>query len=101
MTAQEFLKNHGVDLDAFDNADLLAAFDQEMAAGLSGANSSLKMIPAFLNLPSSLPVSRKVAVLDAGGTNLRAARVCFDAAGKATIEAIVKSKMPGVHAPVS
>lgn len=101
MTAVEFLKNHGVDLEQFDNEVMLADFTSEMSKGLAGEASSLKMIPAFVNLPKQLPVNKKVVVLDAGGTNLRAARVAFDAQSKATIEQIVKSKMPGVATEVS
>ena len=99
-TANEFLKAHGLDLADFDNEALLKMFGAEMDAGLGGFPSSLAMIPAFIDLPKVLPKNQKVAVLDAGGTNLRAALIAFDADGKAVIEKVVKHEMPGAKTPV-
>lgn len=90
------------DFTAFDDNALIAEFQREMTAGLAGEkSSSLAMIPSFINLPKTMPRNKKVAVLDAGGTNLRAAIVAFDAAGKPAIENIVKTKIPGAKTTVS
>lgn len=94
--AAEFMTRNGFDLTKFDNDALLDLFMKDMDTGLAGdKSSSLAMIPAYIGLPAQLPRNRKVAVLDAGGTNLRAALIAFDANGKAGIEKIVKSEMPG------
>lgn len=45
-------------------------FRSEMARGLAGAKSSLKMIPAYVDKPSGNELGRFIA-LDLGGTNLR------------------------------
>ncbi len=99
--SRAFLIEHGFDLGKFDNEAYLQIFESEMKAGLEGKPSSLAMIPAFIDLPKQMPRNKRVAVLDAGGTNLRAALIEFDADGCAKIVKIVKSEMPGAKKHVS
>ncbi len=67
----------------------------EMNRGLAGKDSSLAMIPTYIQADTAIPSGRKTVVLDAGGTNLRAALVSFQASGSAEIESFVKTPMPG------
>ncbi|MFA5424481.1 MAG: hexokinase, partial [Phycisphaerae bacterium] len=69
--------------------------------GLAGQDSSLAMIPTYIEMGKSLPVGEPVIVMDAGGTNFRAAIVTFDGNGKAVIEKLYKKKMPGIDKEVS
>jgi len=91
----EFLKASGLDADGLDSEGMLARFDAEMTAGLTGRASSLAMIPAFIAPSCAASAGRRVAVLDAGGTNLRAALVAFDGQGRPQIVSSVKGTMPG------
>jgi hexokinase len=98
---QQFLKDRGLDVDAIDVAGLLAAFEREMVAGLAGRPGSLPMIPAYIPIDRPVPVGRPVIVIDAGGTNLRVATVCFDAQGRPRIENLTRHAMPGTHGEVT
>lgn len=98
---QQFLKDHGFDIDAIDVNGLLAAFDREMAAGLDGRPSSLPMIPAYVPIDRPVPSGQPVIVIDAGGTNLRVATVRFDAMGLSRIEDLVLHRMPGTYGVVT
>lgn len=98
---KSFLKKHGFDLSSIDLEALLASFAAEMDAGLAGGKSSLAMIPSFLTTEGKIPVGRSVAVIDAGGTNLRVCTVSFDADGRPEISNFSKYAMPGVDKEVS
>ncbi len=50
--------------------EIAAAFRSEMTAGLEGRESSLKMLPSFLQTPDGSETGRFIA-LDFGGTNIR------------------------------
>ncbi|HOM59019.1 MAG TPA: hexokinase [Kiritimatiellia bacterium] len=92
-----FLAENGVNVEGIDREALLAVFDEEMAAGLAGRPSSLMMIPSFLSIGQPVRTGTPVVVLDAGGTNLRAAVVTLDAAGRPEISAFRKRSMPGTE----
>ena len=97
---ETFLKQNGLDVEGIDREALLAVFEEEMNAGLAGKPSSLMMIPSFLSIDKPVKTDTPVVVLDAGGTNLRAAVVKIDAAGKAEIGAFSKSQMPGTKGEI-
>ena len=96
-----FLKQNGLDVEGIDREALLAVFAEEMEAGLAGKPSSLMMIPSFISIDKPVKTDMPVVVLDAGGTNLRAAVVKINAQGKAEIGAFFKRPMPGTHGEVS
>lgn len=92
-----FLKENGLDADGIDREELLAAFADEMDAGLAGRPSSLMMIPSFISIDRPVKTGVPVVVLDAGGTNLRAAVVSIDGTGQAKIGSFSKRAMPGTQ----
>ena len=77
-----WLRAQHVDVELYSADDLIAAFVEEMEAGLaqSGAGS-LEMIPAYVGTDREVPRGQSVAVIDAGGTNLRSGLAAFDAQG--------------------
>lgn len=101
ITARQFLKNHGFDIDAYNRDELLESFLREMEAGLKGEESSLMMIPSFINTDKPIPVEKPVIILDVGGTNLRAATVCINRDGSAKISDYVKRPMPGTKEEIT
>ncbi len=94
---EEFLQSRGFCVEPAGAADLLAEFDRQMDAGLAGRGGSLAMIPAYLGIDRPVPTGTPVLVMDAGGTNLRAAVVWFDTQGRPRIEDFRKCPMPGTE----
>ena len=96
-TLLDFFHKHG--FSSAPNAhELLAEFDRQMDAGLDGTHpASLAMIPAYVSMERAVPVAAPVLVLDAGGTNLRAAVIWFDEHGTPRIEDFQKYRMPGTE----
>ncbi len=100
MTVAEFFAVNGFSTGAECEQQMLADFFREMDAGLAGAPSTLRMIPSYVSPGKALPLNTPVPVLDAGGTNLRAAIVEFDSSGKPAISNFTKTSMPGTLSPV-
>jgi hexokinase len=96
-----FLSENGLRVAGLDPEALLRAFNSEMTRGLGGAADALPMIPAFIAIDRPVPPDTRVAVIDAGGTNLRVATVWFDAHGKPHIEDLSRHRMPGTQGEVS
>lgn len=93
--AQHFLANNGLLADSVDPEAVLENFLEEMDRGLAGEISSLAMIPTFITIDKPVPAFKPVIALDAGGTNLRVAKVVFDGDGNPKISRLTKHKMPG------
>lgn len=96
----QFLKGGGAHPDNVDMERGVVAFRRAMQAGLEGSPSSLMMLPAYIDPAAKLPVRKPVAVLDAGGTNLRAALVSFETEGP-VIHVQRKCPMPGTNGKLS
>lgn len=95
-----FLARHGMEPELVDPGETTAAFLVDMELGLAGRTSSLKMIPTYLTPDGALPFDTPAAVIDAGGTNFRTARVTFTPAGP-VIDRLSLHAMPGAEAPVA
>jgi hexokinase len=80
-----------------DPAQLIRDVATDMDRGLRGESSSLPMIPTYISPGNRARPGETVIALDAGGTNLRAARVRFDENGKAVAEGMRKAPMPGTR----
>ncbi len=90
-----WLNKHMVSAGVYDAHDLLNRFLSEMEKGLNGEDSSLAMIPAFVNAEGTVPAGKSVAVIDAGGTNLRVCTVKFTDSGEVEMTGFSKQPMPG------
>ncbi len=73
----------------------------DMDEGLSGRSAGQDMIRTFSNPPSKTASGESVIVIDAGGTNFRSCLVTFDQQGKASIDFMEKTKMPGIERELS
>jgi hexokinase len=80
---------------AYDADALVRHFLDEMDKGLNGEASSLAMIPAYVGTEGTIPPGRKVAVIDAGGTNLRTCLAQFTENGGIDLSRFTKQPMPG------
>jgi hexokinase len=97
----DFARHHGFHYDMIDPVQLERDVAADIDRGLRGENSSLPMIPTYLIPGNRAPAGKTVIALDAGGTNLRAARVRFDENGKAIAEGTQKTPMPGTRGRLS
>jgi len=91
----KFLDKYQMDYLNVDIETNVKAFLDEMQKGLDGQKSSLEMIPTYIEVGSDIPSNKPVIVIDAGGTNFRAAVVRFDEQKRPAVENIKKYKMPG------
>ncbi len=72
---------------------IVEAFHGEMARGLAGEPSSLRMIPSFVGRPTGRERGRFLA-LDLGGTNCRVLEVVLDGRGGASVAAAGRFVIP-------
>ncbi len=72
-----------------------------MEKGLEGLESSLEMLPTYIEADKTIPLNQRIIVLDAGGTNLRVASVYFNRGKKPVIENLKRFPMPGTYGDLS
>ncbi len=102
---RRFLKDNGMYYEDIDMDACCDIFLEEMQAGLTGKDSSLAMIPTYIEVGKDIPAGKPVIVLDAGGTNFRVATVYFgdprQPQAGAVIENFVQKPMPGLDKEAS
>lgn len=89
-----FLRRHNMHWDQTPFAELRNRYEEEMDRALRGEPSSLYMLPAYLRSGDRPRRETSVLVIDAGGTNLRAARAHFTRDGQVEVEALKKRRCP-------
>ena len=97
----EFARHYGFHYADLDPHALIKEVLIDMERGLEGLSSSLPMIPSYISPVTQIQGNKTVLALDAGGTNLRASLVSFDAHGKLSARETVKSAMPGTNGRVN
>jgi hexokinase len=97
----DFARFYGFHYDGINPDSLVKDVLIEMERGLSGASSSLPMIPSYITPVTRLPPGKTVLALDAGGTNLRTSLVQFNENGEAVAQGTRKTPMPGTGGHVS
>ncbi len=95
MDVAVWLKKQMISAEAYDVEELLTGFLDEMKKGLTGETSSLAMIPAYVGITGTVTPGKPVAVIDAGGTNLRIGIARFDESGNVELSNFSKQAMPG------
>jgi hexokinase len=99
--AKEFLKAHKMTAADYNISELVNTFLTKMEDGLAGKESSLMMIPTYIEAEGEVKANEPVIAIDAGGTNFRAAKVYFDENLKLITENIQMYKMPAVDKELS
>jgi hexokinase len=99
--ADRFLADHKLRAGDVDMIQLVELFTSEMVKGLKGEQSSLRMIPTYIEADNEFLKETPVVAIDAGGTNFRAALIKFNIKGKLEIGRIVSGLMPGLDREVS
>ena len=90
----DFLREISMHPDINDIQEITQEYISELQKGLSGEDSSLKMIPTYISAHGTPPENVPVIAVDAGGTNLRVALVTF-ISGKPQISHIEVYPIPG------
>lgn len=101
INADDFLTKHKLRAADIDIQQLVEEFSGEMTRGLEGKESSLRMIPTYIEADNEFLTEVPVVAIDAGGTNFRAATVKISKQGKLEISNMVNSVMPGLEREVS
>ncbi|MDR2181274.1 MAG: hexokinase [Treponema sp.] len=96
----DFARSYGFHYDICDPRTMVQDALLDMERGLAGKSSPMPMIPSYLRPITEVPLGKTVVALDAGGTNLRAARVSFREAGKPETTGLTKIPMPGTKGRV-
>ncbi len=99
--SDEFLREHKLRSDDVNMQELVDAFTAEMTAGLESEDSTLRMIPTYIEADNNFVKEVPVVAIDAGGTNFRAARIMFNKENKLEIGQVMNDKMPGLEGEIS
>ncbi|MBS3777437.1 MAG: hypothetical protein KGY70_19740 [Bacteroidales bacterium] len=99
--SDKFLQDHGMSAADVDIQKVVDAFISEMSKGLEGKESSLHMIPTYIEADNEFLTGTPVVAIDAGGTNFRAAKVRFDKDGNLELSNMINARMPGIDREVS
>ena len=97
----EFLKEHRLRASDIDLENLIGVFTEEMTKGLEGKESSLRMIPTYIEAENEFLTGVPVIAIDAGGTNFRTSLITFRDDGKLEIGGISNFRMPGLDGEIS
>jgi hexokinase len=97
----DFARFYGFHYDCCDSKTLIRDFRIAMERGLKGQDSSLAMLPTYLSPKGCPGAGKKAIALDAGGTNLRAARISFGDNTKPIVEDERRMPMPGTKGALS
>ena len=99
---KDFLEKNFLNDEYYALDKISDAFLDEMEKGLSGDDSSsLLMLPSFALVDSEIKLNQKIAVIDAGGTNLRFGCVWFNSDGEYQIENFKKQSMLGTESALT
>ena len=99
-TAQEFLSRHALLPECVNPLECSRKMVEHMRAGLEGKIIDMPMIPTYLKGIGAVVPGRNAIVIDAGGTNYRAALAAFSPEG-CHITGLKVSRMPGTEKPVT
>ena len=100
-SVSNFLNKYGMNYEAINIHKYVDIFLKEMQNGLSGAKSSLKMLPTFIQFRNKFSLNKPVIVIDAGGTNFRSAVISFKDRNIPVVENFKQSIMPGLKEEAS
>lgn len=100
-SGEKFLAEHKMRADDIDIQKIIDVFTKDMLNGLEGKESTLRMIPTYIEADNQFLTGVPVVAVDAGGTNFRAALVKFNANGKLEISNLINAKMPGLEGEIS
>jgi hexokinase len=97
-----FIDKYQLSASNVDTQQIIDLFLSQMELGLtSSSDSSLAMLPSYINVNRDILLNKPVIVLDAGGTNLRVCTVYFDDNLQPVIKDFANYLMPGIEKELS
>lgn len=100
-SVETFLNEYNLKGESVDIGKTVNDFLSEMEGGLGSGESSLRMIPTYIEADNEFLIEVPVVAIDAGGTNFRVATVKFNSSGKLEISNLEHAKMPGLKGEIS
>src|SRR5664279_506475 len=99
--SEKFLSGHKMRAIDINTQQIVELFTVDMLNGLAGKESTLRMIPTYIEAENQFLTGVPVVAVDAGGTNFRAALVKFNTKGKLEISNLMNARMPGLEGEIS
>lgn len=99
--SKKFLTEHKMRAEDINIQQIIDLFTSDMINGLEGKESTLRMIPTYIEADNQFLTGIPVVAVDAGGTNFRSALIEFNKKGKLEISNLVNAKMPGLEGEIS
>jgi hexokinase len=96
-----FLEEHKLRAEDMNIQHIVDLFTSDMLKGLDGKESTLRMIPTYIEADNQFLTDITVVAIDAGGTNFRSALVKFNELGKLEISNMMNARMPGLEGEIS
>ena len=100
MNLEDMILKQGISVEQIDINKMLNNFRSEMVKGMKAIPSSLAMLDSYLDIPNNCS-EETVAIIDAGGTNLRIGLGSLNENGKVELSNFIKKEMPGKVSQVS
>lgn len=100
-SGDKFLSEHKMRAADINFQNIIDLFTVDMLNGLAGKESTLRMIPTYIEADNQFLTGVPVVAVDAGGTNFRSALVEFNNHGKLGITNLVNAKMPGLEGEIT
>jgi hexokinase len=98
---KRFVEEHKLRANDLNTQQIVDLFTIDMLNGLVGKESTLRMIPTYIEAENQFLTEVPVVAVDAGGTNFRAALVKFNTKGKLEISNLINARMPGLEGEIS
>jgi hexokinase len=98
---KKFLEEHKLRANDINTRQIVDLFTSDMLKGLEGKESTLRMIPTYIEADNQFLTGVPVVAIDAGGTNFRSALVKFNIKGKLDISNLMNARMPGLDGEIS
>ena len=99
--SKKFLEEHKMRAEDINIQQIVDLFTSEMLKGLEGKESTVRMIPTYIEADNQFLTGVPVVAVDAGGTNFRSALVEFNLKGKLEIKNEMNARMPGLEGEIS
>jgi hexokinase len=97
----KYIKDNCLDVTSIDMDSACKLYISEMERKLSNPENKKELLPSYLSADFIVERGKKVAVLDAGGTNLRTALIKINADLSFTIDKLRNTVMPGSQGKVT
>jgi hexokinase len=98
---KSFIEDHKLSASYINTQQIVDLFITEMQNGLVGKESTLRMIPTYIEAENQFLTDVPAVAIDAGGTNFRSALIRFNKKGKIEISNLISTRMPGLDGEIS